>query len=87
MYSNSLCPVINKPSRITTKMPTLIDDIFTNRLEEKLVGGLLVSNITDHLPIFAVFHNIFKIINKTRITQYKLIRKSRAEIIEAFKKD
>ena len=45
-------PLIKKPSRITKNSPTLIDNIFTNNIESKLLSGLLISDITDHLPVF-----------------------------------
>lgn len=60
MYSNMLFPIITKPSRITTDTTTLIDDIFSNKIEVKIVGGLLISDISDHLPVFAVFHNCWR---------------------------
>ena len=53
MYSLGLYPLIDLPSRITNHSSTLIDNIFTNAKEYNNVGGLLVNDITDHLPIFA----------------------------------
>ena len=35
MLSNSLYPLISKPTRITSSTATLIDNIFTNNLEQK----------------------------------------------------
>lgn len=59
MYSNHLCPLIDKPSRITPETATLIDHIFTNRLEEKVIGGLFIRDVSDHLPVFAIFKKKF----------------------------
>jgi len=59
MYSNHLCPLIDKPSRITSETATLIDHIFTNRLEEKVVGGLFITDVRDHLPVFAILPIFF----------------------------
>ena len=53
MYSVGLYPLIDRPSRITNHSSTLIDNIFTNAKEYNNVSGLLVNDITDHLPIFA----------------------------------
>ena len=53
MYSLGLYPLIDRPSRITNHSSTLIDNIFTNAKEYNNVSGLLVNDITDHLPIFA----------------------------------
>ena len=48
-----LYPLIDRPSRITNHSSPLIDNIFTNAKEYNNVTGLLVNDITDHLPIFA----------------------------------
>lgn len=55
IYSLGLHPKITKPSRITAQSATLIDNILTNVLEDKIVSGLLVNDISDHLPVFAVY--------------------------------
>ena len=54
MYSLGLYPLIDRPSRITNHSSTLIDNIFTNAKEYNNVRRLLVNDITDHLPIFAL---------------------------------
>ncbi len=46
-------PLITRPSRVTTHSATLIDNIYTNVLETGTVSGLLINDITDHLPVFA----------------------------------
>ena len=53
MYSLGLYPLIDRPSRITSHSSSLIDNIFTNAKYYNSVSGLLVNDITDHLPIFA----------------------------------
>ena len=52
MYSNMLFPLITRPTRITSYTATLIDNIFTNHVENYLFSGLLFTDISDHLPIF-----------------------------------
>lgn len=86
MYSNMLFPVISKPSRITLDTTTLIDNIFSNKIEVKIVGGLLTSDISDHLPVFAVFHSCLKSNNKTE-AKYKFIRHQTAQSLVNFKQD
>ena len=54
MTSGSLVPLILKPTRITSHSKTLIDNIFTNNLENNIVSGNLTSEISDHLPQFAL---------------------------------
>ena len=52
MHSIVLYPLIDKPSRITQYSATLIDNIFTNELTNQIISGLLINDISDHLPIF-----------------------------------
>ncbi|KAK2185770.1 hypothetical protein NP493_224g01010 [Ridgeia piscesae] len=59
MYSFGLCPLITKPSRITDITAMLIDNIFTNELQFQVNGGLLITDISDHLPVFAICGNQF----------------------------
>lgn len=60
VYSKGLFPVITKPSRMTIDTATLIDNIYTNEIGGKIVGGLFIKDMTDHLPVSAVFQSIFK---------------------------
>ena len=55
LYANSLVPLINRPTRITSTAATLIDNIFTNHHDYvNSFQGAMVTDITDHLPIFYV---------------------------------
>ena len=57
MYSSSLIPIINHPTRITDHSATLIDHIFTNNYTALTpYQGILVTDITDHYPIFHIAH-------------------------------
>lgn len=51
MHSTSLFPVIIKPSRITSDTATLIDNIFVNTIDIDTISGLLINDITNHLPV------------------------------------
>ena len=53
LYSNAFVPVITCPTRITSHTATLIDNIFTNHYFES-ASGLLLTDISDHLPIFSI---------------------------------
>ena len=48
-----LYPMIHCPTRITDRSCTLIDNIFTNNLDESWSGTIL-SDISDHLPVFLI---------------------------------
>ena len=52
MFSSSFYSTISKPTRITKSTATLIDNIFSNTLEEKFKTGLLLTDLSDHLPVF-----------------------------------
>ena len=59
MYSNSFIPLINKPTRVTDRSATLIDNIFTNSIcDTNILQGLLVTDLSDHFPVFAIFTEI-----------------------------
>ena len=50
MYSYSFRPTIDKPTRITRNTATLIDNIFTNNLEDHMTG-IMLTGISDHCPV------------------------------------
>ena len=50
IYSYSLYPLILRPTHITDKSETLIDNILTNDLNN--IGGILKFDTSDHLPNF-----------------------------------
>ena len=57
MYSNSLIPLIYKPTRETKTTATLIDNIFTNdfNVNGLLLQVLLITDISDHHAIFHIW--------------------------------
>uniref|UniRef100_A0A3B5QAJ9 Reverse transcriptase domain-containing protein n=1 Tax=Xiphophorus maculatus TaxID=8083 RepID=A0A3B5QAJ9_XIPMA len=73
IHSLGLYPLITKPSRITTQSSTLIDNIFTNYMESKLRSGLLINDISDHLPVFVILEDVCRKINKVTNITYKRI--------------
>ena len=81
MYSIGLYPLIDKPSRITQYSATLIDNIFTNELTNQIISGLLINDISDHLPIFSLTRSSPKRLNSLT---YK---KSSKESVDAFIED
>ena len=60
LKSQSLIPIIQslKPSRITNQTATLIGNIFTNQ-PNGFVSGILISDISDRLPLFILKRNPF----------------------------
>jgi hypothetical protein len=54
MYSNGLYPLINKPTRITAHSKSIIDNIYTSELVVGNSSGIIINDISDHLPVFTV---------------------------------
>ena len=58
LSSLSLIPLISKPTRITDSSATLIDNIFLSN-PSNFSAGTLLSDISDHFPIFVIVKSIF----------------------------
>ena len=57
MQSYSFLPVIDKPTRVYNNSVTLIDNILVNRIDYKLSGANMVSDISDHYSQFCLVHS------------------------------
>ena len=55
LFSHAFIPLISNPTRLTTYSATLIDDIFTNNLSQNVLNGIVLNDLSDHLPVFAYF--------------------------------
>jgi len=51
ILSNGAYSLINKPTRVTDKSPTLIDHIITNDNEHSITPRVILSSLTDHYAI------------------------------------
>ena len=81
LSSLGMFPLIDRPSRITEYSATLIDNIFSNNLYERISNGLLINDISDHLPEFSITKEIQKAVNKTR---YRFKRNTTLDAISLF---
>ena len=54
LIQHNVLPLIDKPTRITRRSETLIDNILTNTDTDKIKSGIILTDISDHLPIFMV---------------------------------
>ena len=54
LFSLGLRNMISKPTRITKTTETVIDHIITNLPNETIHSGILIGDVADHLPIFAL---------------------------------
>ena len=53
-YTLGLHPLITRPTRITSHSKTLIDNIFTSDLSSQIHNGLIINDMSDHLPIYQI---------------------------------
>ena len=51
--SNSLIPLINKPTRNAYNNPSILDNIWLNQLYDTF-NGVFLLEITDHYPTFTI---------------------------------
>ena len=79
----SFIPIIGRPTRITEQSATLIDNILTNvyPLPE---AGIVLSDITDHFPVFAPKKDL---ISCPKSTISKLTRKLTSDNVNKFKQN
>ena len=52
MYAHKMLPAIKRPTRFGEFCATLIDNIFTNFINDSNVSGIVLDDISDHLPVF-----------------------------------
>ena len=54
LYDNSLIPLITRTTRFGKSSSTLIDNSFTNKCNQNAISGILITDISNHLPIFYI---------------------------------
>ncbi len=79
MYASYHIPFINKLTRITEYSATLIDNIYTNNIDNNSIAkqGILTTDISDYLPIFHIIQTkqivaTHKYITKHLVTQERM---------------
>ena len=83
LYSAGCCSLINKPTRITDTSATTLDHIYSNSLHKISVSGVLISDISDHLPTFCVMTSNIE----RNLTPKLRIREMKKFNIEAFSEE
>lgn len=78
MYSMNLFPIITQPSKITSHSATLIDNIFTNIIDDKITSGLIINDITDHLPVFMIYDCDERLKREVTNIRHKRLRSAEA---------
>ena len=60
--------MITRPTRITSHCATLIDNIYVNYAANTYDSGILINDITDHLPFFSFLGlNVEKELQKPKL--------------------
>ena len=54
---NAITCTINKATRIFEKSRTLLDHIYTNCSNSSAISGIMLTDISDHLPTFIYLYN------------------------------
>ena len=55
LFSFAFIPLISSPTRLTSYSATLIDNIFTNNLSQNVLNGVVLNDLSDHLPVLLIF--------------------------------
>ena len=78
MLASSFIPLITRPTRLSSHSNTLIDNIFSN-VDKETISGVILSDISDHCPIFARILSFFG--NNSCSPAVKMVRKITPEKI------
>ena len=63
--------MILQPPRVTSHSNTLIDNIFSNVIDQYIILGNLTATILDHLPQFSIIPNILGNISGNKSNIYE----------------
>ena len=85
LSSYAFYPCINIPTRVTPVSSTLIDNIFTNTLEENKNSGVFTYDVSDHLPIFLISSQL--ILNNLNKGNTNKLRKENTQTVMALNED
>src|SRR6218665_3180870 len=70
-----MAPVINCPTKITEFTATLIDNIFTNIVQDVIDPFVIVSDLSDHFPVISWFGNFSPTISNPHLPVSRRINK------------
>lgn len=57
LFSHMFLPLFSNPTCLTSYSAMLIDNIFTNHPSKNVLNGIMLNDLSDHLPVFAYFHD------------------------------
>ena len=70
MYENFLLPYISSPTKVTPRSQSLIDNIFSNIIEDEIISGNITTTISDHYAQFTLFKNKTKSLKNRKIAKF-----------------
>ena len=60
LQSFSLIRTVDKPTRVHNNSAALIDNIFTNNVQEEIISGNIISDISDHFTQFCITPSVIE---------------------------
>ena len=54
LYEHLFIPLIFRPTRFNINSSTLIDNIFSNKPYDSLISGILITDVSNHFPVFYI---------------------------------
>ena len=60
LQSFSLIPTIDKLTRVHNNSATVIDNIFTSNVQEEIISGSIISDISDHFTQFCITRSVIE---------------------------
>ena len=75
MFSPMFYALISKSTRITNSSATLIDNIFVNNFDDCYKCGILLTDLSDHLPVFQIASSLQRVNSTCDYSKYRLINK------------
>ena len=55
LIANGMIPLVTKPTRITDHSATLIDHVYTNKIDKHIETGIIITDVSDHFGTFSTF--------------------------------
>lgn len=84
LFSFGFYPLINMPTRVTFSSNTIIDNIYTNEVGVTMKNGIMINDISDHLPIFNLVEYSYSRNHKTKCTKYSYVRQLKEQNVSNF---
>ena len=83
MYASFILLYISAPSRVTPHPKALIDNIFSNTIEDGFISGNLVTTISDHYGQFLLMKNLNNKKKTLQIKKYIIRTSKRLKVVPA----